>query len=85
MPESLPPSQPDQPSRQRSPELLALRAAAGHATPDEVRALADTPRIVGGSVDERGRPTGGLVVFPPLTPEQWAAKYGGEYGPTDKS
>lgn len=83
MHESSQTSQPAPPSRPRSPELLALRAAAGHATPEEVRALASTPRVVGGTMDERGRLSGGLVVYPPLSPEQWAEKYGGERCPTE--
>jgi hypothetical protein len=51
--------------------------AAGLSSPEEVRVMAETPRIVGN----------GLVVYPPLSPEQWAEKYGGEravgYEPPD--
>lgn len=78
MAESSQPSPPDQPSRQRSPDLIALRAAAGHATPDEARVLANTPQIVGGVPDEQGRMHGGLAVLRPLPLEDWLAKYGGE-------
>jgi hypothetical protein len=47
---------------------VGLRVAAGVATPEEVRVLSESPRVVGN----------GLVVYPPLSPEQWAAKYGGD-------
>lgn len=67
MPESSQPSQPAPRSRQRSPDLIALRAAAGVATPEEVRVLSETPRILGN----------GFVVPRPLSPEQWVARWSG--------
>lgn len=67
MPESSQPSQPAPRSRQRSSDLIALRAAAGVATPDEMRMLSETTLILGN----------GLAVRRPLSLEQWVARWRG--------
>lgn len=72
---SSPQSQPSPPSRPRSAELLALRVAAGLASPEELRHARSRWRFVGGDT-----PGSGALALPPLceSAEEWEQKYGGD-------
>ncbi len=66
-------------ARCRRQVLLQMKARAGLLTDEERKELRSTPIFVGG--EEPG--SGALVVYPPMTEEEWVAEFGGVRRPVE--